>query len=139
TSSSASKAKPAETAHEGEAATYGGKTRDVSCNNCSGKKAAGYVGGPDKGTVTFRGIRSDADARTTVRIRYVNGDSSPRYANVRVNGAAAQKLAFLPTGNSVSSSTLNVDLKSGSSNEIVIEGINDGWGPDIDRLIVPVQ
>ncbi|KAK6952770.1 hypothetical protein Daesc_005064 [Daldinia eschscholtzii] len=139
TSSSASKAKPAETAYEGEAATYGGKTRDVSCNNCSGKKAAGYVGGPDKGTVTFRGIRSDADARTTVRIRYVNGDSSPRYANVRVNGAAAQKLAFLPTGNSVSSSTLNVDLKSGSSNEIVIEGINDGWGPDIDRLIVPVQ
>ncbi|KAI1468217.1 carbohydrate-binding module family 35 protein [Daldinia caldariorum] len=139
TSSSASKAKPSETAYEGEAAVYGGKARDVSCNSCSGKTAAGYVGGPDKGTVTFRGIRSDADARTTVRIRYVNGDSSARYANVRVNGAAAQKIAFLPTGSSVSSSTLNVDLKSGNTNEIIIEGINDGWGPDIDRLIVPVQ
>ncbi|KAI0121908.1 glycosyl hydrolase [Daldinia grandis] len=139
TSSSASKAKPSETAYEGEAAVYGGKARDVSCNGCSGKTAAGYVGGPDKGTVTFRGIRSDADARTTVRIRYVNGDSSARYGNMRVNGAAAQRLAFLPTGSGVSSSTLHVDLKSGSANEIVIEGINDAWGPDIDRLIVPVQ
>ncbi|KAI1654358.1 carbohydrate-binding module family 35 protein [Daldinia decipiens] len=139
TSASASKAKPSETAYEGETAAYGGNTRNVSCSNCSGQTAAGYVGGPDKGTVTFQGIRSDANARTTVRIRYVNGDSTARYANVRVNGAAAQKLAFLPTGSSVSSSTLHVDLKSGSTNEIVIEGVNDGWGPDIDRLLVPVQ
>ncbi|KAI1385419.1 carbohydrate-binding module family 35 protein [Hypoxylon trugodes] len=139
TSSSASTAKPAETAYEGEAATYGGKTRDVSCGSCSGSTAAGYVGGPDKGTVTFGGVHSDAAARTTVRIRYVNGDSSARYANVRVNGGAAQKIAFLPTGSSVSSSTLHADLKAGSDNEIAIEGVGDGWGPDVDRLIVPVQ
>ncbi|KAI0382521.1 carbohydrate-binding module family 35 protein [Hypomontagnella monticulosa] len=139
TSSSASRTKPAETAYEGEAATYGGQARDVSCGSCSGSKAAGYVGGPDKGSVTFKNVRSDADARTTVRIRYVNGDSSPRYANVRVNGGAAQKLAFLPTGSSVSSSTLHVDLKAGSTNEVIVEGVGDGWGPDVDRLIVPVQ
>ncbi|KAI0836929.1 carbohydrate-binding module family 35 protein [Hypoxylon sp. FL0890] len=138
TSSSASIAKPAETAYEGEAATYGGKARNVSCGSCSGGTAAGYVGGPDKGSVTFSSVRSDATARTTIRVRYVNGDSSPRYANVRVNGGAAQKLAFLPTGSSVSSSTLHTDLKSGT-NEIVIEGVGDGWGPDIDRLIVPVS
>ncbi|OTA96588.1 carbohydrate-binding module family 35 protein [Hypoxylon sp. CO27-5] len=138
TSSSASTAKPAETAYEGEAATYGGKARNVNCGSCSGGTAAGYVGGPDKGSVTFSSVRSDAAARTTIRVRYVNGDSSPRYANVRVNGDAAQKLAFLPTGSSVSSSTLHTDLKSGT-NEIVIEGVGDGWGPDIDRLIVPVS
>ncbi|KAI1771456.1 carbohydrate-binding module family 35 protein [Hypoxylon cercidicola] len=139
TSSSASMAKPAETAYEGEAATYGGQARDVSCGGCSGGTAAGYVGGPDRGTVTFRGVRSDADARSTIRIRYANGDSSPRYANVRVNGGAAQKIAFLPTSGSVSASTLHVDLKAGSTNEVVIEGVGDGWAPDIDRLIVPVQ
>lgn len=138
TSSSASTAKPAETAYEGEAATYGGKARNVNCGSCSGGTAAGYVGGPDKGSVTFSNVRSDAAARTTVRVRYVNGDSSPRYANVRVNGGAAQKLAFLPTGSSVSSSTLHTDLKSGT-NEIIIEGVGDGWGPDVDRLIVPVS
>ncbi|KAI2463926.1 carbohydrate-binding module family 35 protein [Annulohypoxylon bovei var. microspora] len=139
TSSSASAAKPDESSYEGEAAGYGGATRNVSCGSCSGSTAAGYVGGPDKGTVTFTGLRSDAAARTTVRVQYVNGDSSPRYANVRVNGGAAQKLAFLPTGSSVSSSTLNVDLKAGSDNEFVFEGVGDGWGPDIDRLVVPVQ
>ncbi|KAL7619920.1 hypothetical protein AAE478_010467 [Parahypoxylon ruwenzoriense] len=138
-SSSASAAKPAESAYEGEAAAYGGKARDVSCGGCSGGTAAGYVGGPDKGSVTFSGVRSDADARTTVRIRYVNGDSSARYANVRVNGGAAQKIAFLPTGSNVGTSTLHTDLKAGSTNEIVVEGVNDGWGPDVDRLIVPMQ
>ncbi|XXH01330.1 hypothetical protein Hte_007688 [Hypoxylon texense] len=139
TSSSASTAKPAETAYEGEAARYGGQARSVSCSGCSGGTAAGYVGGPDRGTVTFSGVRSDAAARSTVRIRYANGDSSPRYANVRVNGGAAQKVAFLPTSGSVSASTLHVDLKAGSTNEVVIEGVGDGWAPDIDRLIVPVQ
>ncbi|KAI1086668.1 carbohydrate-binding module family 35 protein [Rostrohypoxylon terebratum] len=139
TSASASVAKPAETAYEGEAATYGGAARDVSCGACSGGTAAGYVGGPDAGTVTFSGVKSDAAARTTVRVRYVNGDSSPRYANVRVNGGAAQKLAFLPTGSSVSSSTLNADLKAGSDNEIVFEAVGTGWGPDIDRLLVPAS
>ncbi|KAI0165262.1 carbohydrate-binding module family 35 protein [Hypoxylon sp. FL1284] len=138
-SSSAATAKPAETAYEGEAASYGGAARDVSCNGCSGSTAAGYIGGPDKGTVTFGGVRSDADARTTIRVRYANGDGSPRYANVRVNGGEAQKVAFLPTSGGVSASTLHVDLKAGSDNEVVIEGVGDGWGPDIDRLIVPVQ
>jgi hypothetical protein len=48
-------APPAETSYEGEAATYGGKARDVSCSACSGGKAAGYIGGSDKGSVTFAG------------------------------------------------------------------------------------
>ncbi|KAI1371282.1 carbohydrate-binding module family 35 protein [Hypoxylon crocopeplum] len=139
TSSSASAAKPAENAYEGEVARYGGQARNVNCGGCSGGVAAGYVGGPDKGTVTFSGVRSDADARSTVRIRYVNGDSGPRYANVRVNGGAALKIAFLPTAGSVSASTLHVDLKAGSANEIVVEGVGDAWGPDVDRLIVPVS
>lgn len=138
TSASASAAKPAENAYEAEAAAYGGQARDVSCSSCSGSTAAGYIGGPDLGTVTFSGVHSDATTRTTIRVRYVNGDSSPRYANVRVNGGSPQELAFLPSGSSVMSSTLHADLKEGD-NEISFEGIDGGWGPDIDELIVPVS
>ncbi|KAK4244144.1 glycoside hydrolase [Corynascus novoguineensis] len=130
---------PAETSYEAEAATYGGKARNVDCSGCSGKVAAGYIGGPDKGSVTFSGIRSDIDGLTTIRIKFLNGDSSPRYANVRVNGDQGRKVAFLTARNNPASSTLHANLKKGSGNTIVIEGFGNGWGPDIDRLMVPVE
>ncbi|ORY58734.1 glycoside hydrolase family 43 protein [Pseudomassariella vexata] len=130
---------PAETSYEGETATYGGKARNVDCGGCSNKLAAGYIGGLDRGTVSFSGVRSDVDAVTTVRIKYMNGDNKTRYANVRVNGDTGRKVAFLPNGADPSSSTLHVPLKSGSGNTVVIEGVGDGWGPDVDRLMVPVQ
>lgn len=130
---------PAENSYEAEQATYGGKARNVDCSPCSGKVAAGYIGGPDKGTVTFNNIRSDIDGLTTIRIKFLNGDSGPRYANVRVNGDGGRKVAFLQATGNPASSTLHANLKKGSSNTIVIEGINGGWGPDIDRLMVPVQ
>ncbi|AEO58304.1 glycoside hydrolase family 43 protein [Thermothelomyces thermophilus ATCC 42464] len=130
---------PAETSYEAEAATYGGKARNIDCSGCSGKVAAGYIGGPDNGSVTFTGIRSDIDGLTTIRIKFLNGDSSPRYANVRVNGDAGRKIAFLTARGDPASSTLHAQLKKGSDNTIVIEGINGGWGPDVDRLMVPVQ
>ena len=130
---------PAETSYEAEAATYGGAARDVSCSGCSGKVAAGYIGGPDKGTVSFAGIRSDVDAVTTIRIKFLNGDSSVRYANVRVNGDGGRKVAFLPAAGDPASSTLNVPLKKGSANTVVIEGVGSAWGPDVDRLMVPIQ
>ncbi|KAK3904488.1 glycosyl hydrolase [Staphylotrichum tortipilum] len=130
---------PAENSYEGEKASYGGKARNVDCSGCSGKVAAGYIGGPDKGSVTFSGIRSDIDGLTTIRIKYLNGDSSPRYANVRVNGDGGRKVAFLSAKGDPLSSTLHANLKKGSSNTIVIEGYESGWGPDIDRLMVPMQ
>ncbi|KAK3290526.1 glycosyl hydrolase [Chaetomium fimeti] len=130
---------PAENSYEAEQASYGGQARNVDCSPCSGKVAAGYIGGPDRGSVTFSGIRSDIDGLTTIRIKFLNGDSSPRYANVRVNGDAGRKVAFLQATGNPASSTLHANLKKGSENTIVIEGIDDGWGPDIDRLMVPVQ
>lgn len=134
-------AAPAETTHEGESAALGGKARGVSCSGCAGGQAAGYVGGPDKGTATFAGVRSDAadGAWTTVRVRYVNGDSSARHANVRVNGDAGRQVAFLPTAGGVATSTLHVPLLRGDrANTIVFEGVGDAWGPDVDQLVVPV-
>ena len=131
---------PETTAYEAEAATYGGNARDVSCGSCSGGRAAGYIGGPDGGTVTFEGIRSDAAGITTIRVAFLNGDQAPRYANARVNGGQPQRLAFVQATGSPSSSILNAELKAGADNTIVIEGLGDGsYGPDIDRLIVPVS
>ncbi|KAK3384126.1 glycosyl hydrolase [Lasiosphaeria ovina] len=132
-------APPAENSYEAEKAVYGGKARNVDCSGCSNKLAAGYIGGPDKGSVTFSGIKSDIDGMTTIRIKYLNSDSGPRYAAARVNGDAGRKLAFLPAKGDPASSTLNVNLKKGSDNTIVIEGVGTSWGPDVDRLMVPVQ
>ncbi|KAH8904519.1 glycoside hydrolase family 43 protein [Coniochaeta sp. PMI_546] len=130
---------PEETSYEGEKATYSGGTKDVSCSGCSGGKAAGYVGGDNAGKVSFSGIRSDAGGLTTVRIKYNNGDSKPRYAQVTVNGGSPVKIAFEPNSGDPASSSLNVELKTGSANTIVIEGVSGGWAPDIDRLMVPVR
>ncbi|KAI1075975.1 carbohydrate-binding module family 35 protein [Whalleya microplaca] len=131
---------PAETTHEGESATYSGSTRSVSCASCSGGTAAGYIGGPSpSGSLTFTDIRSDADARTTIRLRYVNGDASPRYAGVSVNGGAAQRVAFLPSGGGPAVSSVHVDLRAGSGNEVVVAGLDGGWAPDVDQLVVPVS
>lgn len=130
---------PDETSYEGEKATYGGQARNVDCSPCSNKVAAGYIGGPDKGSVSFSGIKSNIDGMTTIRIKFLNGDKSPRYANVKVNGDQGRKVAFLPANGDPASSTLHANLKKGSDNTVVIEGIENGWGPDIDRLMVPVQ
>jgi hypothetical protein len=127
-----------EKSYEGEDGTAGGKARVVSCDDCSGKKAMGYIGGTDAGTVTFSGVQASRDGLTTVRIRYVNGESKTRYANVKVNGDSGTKVAFLPTGSSSGSSALNVVLKNGA-NTVVFEGVDAGWGPDVDRILVPQQ
>ncbi|KAL1875329.1 hypothetical protein VTK73DRAFT_10113 [Phialemonium thermophilum] len=133
---------PSDTSYEGEKATYGGGARDVSCSRCGGGKAAGYVGGDGAGTVSFSGVSggsASGKGPTTIKIRYNNGDSKPRYAKVTVNGAFSTKLAFEPNSGDPSISTLNVLLHPGSNNTIVFEGVNGGWGPDIDRVLVPVE
>lgn len=130
---------PAENSYEGEKAAYSGGVKDVSCSGCSGGKAAGYVGGSGGGRVSFSGVHSDAGGLTTIRVKYMNGDSKPRFAQATVNGGTPVRLAFEPNSGDPASSALNVQLKAGDSNTIVIEGVDGGWGPDIDRLMVPVR
>jgi hypothetical protein len=127
---------PAEKAYEGEAATFSGGAKSISCSGCSGGKAAGYVGGSGSGAVTLGNIQSSVATRTTIRIKYLNGDKSQRYADVNVNGKA-QKVAFLPHGGGdPGSSVVHVDLKQGS-NEVKIGVSGGAWGPDVDRVMVP--
>lgn len=127
---------PSEYSYEGEAATLTSGARQVTCNGCSGGAAAGYIGGSSNGQASFS-VRSDATTKSSVRIKYTNGDNSFRYAKATVNGAA-QNLAFIPTGGgtSVLSATLNCNLNQGQ-NQIVVSGLNGNYGPDIDRMFVP--
>lgn len=137
-------AAPAQTTYDATAGVYEGSARDVPCARCEGGKAAGYLGGGEgnDGRLTLSGIRSDgADgALTTVQLRYTNGDSSPRYAALRVNGAAEPvEVAFQPSAGEVRTSVVHVPLQSGEANELVFEGLRGGWAPDLEKVIVPVE
>lgn len=128
---------PGETQPEAEAAAMANGARTLSCAGCSGGAGVGYIGGGSGGSVTFGGVSSGAATRSSVRVKYVNGDSGQRFATVTVNGAA-QKLAFLPTaGGTPGTSVLNVNLNSGATNTVVISTTDGTWGPDIDRIMVP--
>ncbi|KAI1819565.1 carbohydrate-binding module family 35 protein, partial [Xylaria intraflava] len=128
---------PSEDWPEAEAGAIADGATVMDCSGCSGGEDVGYIGGDSGGSVTFSGVSSDASTRSSVRIKYLNGDSSQRYATVSVNGVA-QKIAFLPTdGGTPGSSVLNADLKSGSGNTVVITTTDGTYGPDIDRIMVP--
>ncbi|KAJ0120337.1 galactan 1-3-beta-galactosidase [Diaporthe amygdali] len=132
---------PSESQPEGEAATLTNGAKTVTCSGCSGGSAAGYIGGSTGGTVTFSGVVSSAATTSSIRIKYENGDSSQRYADVTCNGVK-QKIAFLPTasGNGApGSSVVNCALKSGSDNVVVISQTDGTYGPDVDRIMVPAS
>ena len=131
---------PSETQPEGEAATLANGATSISCTGCSAGKAAGNIGGSSGGTVTFSGVSSTADTKTTIRIKHLNGDSSQRFATVNVNGVS-QTVAFLPTadGNTPGSSIVHAQLKNGLVNTITISTTGGTWGPDVDRIMVPAS
>jgi hypothetical protein len=127
-----------EKSYEGEAGTLTGGAKSISCSGCSGGKAAGYVGGASFGAVTLSNVQSSAATRTTIRIKYLNGDKSQRFAEVSVNGKS-QMVAFLPHGGSdPASSVVHADLNQGG-NEVKIGVSGGGWGPDVDRVMVPLS
>ncbi|POS73713.1 galactan 1,3-beta-galactosidase [Diaporthe helianthi] len=132
---------PSESQPEGESAVLSNGAKTVTCGGCSGGSAAGYIGGSTGGTVTFNGVVSSAATTTSLRIKYQNGDSSQRYADVSCNGVK-HKVAFLPTasGNGVpGSSVVNCALRSGSDNVVVVSQTDGTYGPDVDRIMVPAS
>jgi hypothetical protein len=132
---------PSEGSYEAESSTLAGGAKSVTCSGCSGSKAAGYIGGSSNGAVTFANVNSNKATRTTVRIKYENGNTAERYADVQSNGGAKQRVAFVQSddGNTPASAVVNLDLRQGS-NSLIIQGVGDGsWGPDLDRIMVPVE
>ncbi|TVY80449.1 hypothetical protein LSUE1_G003570, partial [Lachnellula suecica] len=133
---------PSETTPEAEtsANTISGGAKTVACSGCSGSTAIGYIGGSPGGKLVFPNISSTVSTTTTIRIHYTNADSTQRYATVVVNGVS-NIVAFIPTpdDNTPGTATLTVPLKSGSANVIEFGAYNGGWGPNIDRLMVPAS
>ncbi|KAH7400259.1 glycoside hydrolase family 43 protein [Cadophora sp. MPI-SDFR-AT-0126] len=131
---------PSETTPEAESSTntLANGAKSLACSGCSGTTDIGYIGGSPGGTLTFTNVTSSVATTSTIRIKYINGDSTQRYANVVVNGVGTV-VAFVPTvGSTPLSSTLTVPLNKGV-NTIRFEAYNGGWGPDIDRLMVPIS
>jgi hypothetical protein len=126
-----------ETSYEAEAATLSGGARVMNCSGCSGGKVAGYVGGTSYGTVLFSNVKSSSSGRRTVRIMYANGDKTQRYVEVSANGGPSQRVAFLPSndGATPATSVVHLELKEGV-NSIKISGVEQNWGPDLDRIII---
>ncbi|TVY31533.1 hypothetical protein LSUB1_G008120, partial [Lachnellula subtilissima] len=133
---------PSETTPEAEASTntLSGGAKVIACSGCSGAQSIGYIGGGSGGKLIFPSISSSVATTSTIRIHYTNADSSQRYASVVVNGVS-HVVAFIPTpdDNTPGTATLTVPLNSGSANTIAFEAYNGGWGPNIDRLMVPVS
>lgn len=131
---------PSETSAEGETAVLASGAVTISCTGCSGGSAAGYIGGASGGSVTFNNVRSDVTGRTTIRIKHLNGNNVQRFADVSVNGAS-QRVAFLPTqdGNTPGSSVVHANLNAGSGNTITVRITDGSYGPDVDRLMIPIS
>ncbi|KAF4960748.1 hypothetical protein FSARC_10377 [Fusarium sarcochroum] len=126
------------TGTEGEDGQLANGATVISCSECSGQKAAGYIGGDKKGSVTFEDVKGSG-GRDTIVFNYRNGDTASRHADVSVNGKS-QRVAFLSTRHlsGIGSSSAFVELEAGSSNKIIVS--NDGeWGPDVDELLLPAE
>jgi hypothetical protein len=89
--------------------------------------------------VTFTNVQSSATTRTTIRIKYLNGDSSQRFADVSVNDGAAQRIAFVPASSNSdpNSSSFHADLNAGAN--MIRFSMSGSRGPDVDRLMVPTS
>ncbi|KAE8168184.1 glycosyl hydrolase [Aspergillus tamarii] len=127
------------TSYEAESSdnTLSNGAKIISCTGCSGGKSVGYIGGTDDGTVEINNVASEVSTDTTIRVQYANGNNSQRYANVTVNGQS-HVLAFLPSGNGNTpfTSTLHTTLEKGNANTITFSAYEEGWGPDLDQLVI---
>lgn len=132
---------PSDNSYEAESGSLQNNARRVSCDDCSGSASAGYIGGSNNGVVQINNIQSSVSTRTTVRVRYLNGDSGlSRYADVVVNGQT-KRVAFVPgkDGRTTAVASFTVNLNQGGNNQITFRGVNGGWAPDIDRILVPTS
>jgi hypothetical protein len=110
-----------------------------SCPHCSGGADVGFVGN-NSGTLQFNQVFANASGRLNVKIWYANGDATPRYAYLSVNGGPGTSLTFPSTGSfqTVGSiQTTITNLNPGSNNTLMFSNpIVGHWAPDFDRIEV---
>jgi hypothetical protein len=97
--------------------------------------AAGYIGGPEHGSITFNQVQSKQKQRKSLKIFYRNGDQATRHASLSINNGNPQKVAFLSTENNIGISVYTIELIEGN-NSISVSGVGNSWGPDIVSISV---
>jgi hypothetical protein len=118
----------------------GSEGKFTSYKPASGEKQAG--GGPDTSIlrsqpVIFKGV-SSRSGFARIRIAYINPDSSPRFAALRVNGQVATRISFPPAGNTGAAGTVSVEAlldQPGAGNVLTFSAIYDP-GPMIESISV---
>ncbi len=89
----------------------------------------------EDGGVVFKGVVAPA-ASAYLRIDYVNGDQSPRRAELRVNGRTPTWVSFPSTGGRLAAVTVEAPLQAPGPNNVVAFSSPCGPAPRIAGLTV---
>jgi len=108
----------------------------LPCAVCSGGFDVRYVGN-NSGTLRFNNITANVPGSNVITIWYLNGDATPRYALLSVNGSIGIPITFPPTGSfeTVGSVRTTVTLNPGGGNTLLFSNpIVGSWAPDFDFI-----
>ncbi|KAF2434534.1 Arabinanase/levansucrase/invertase [Tothia fuscella] len=125
--------------YSGQDANLSNGARVLGCANCKDQRSVGYIGGSSSGEALFSKVKANGAGKRMMRIFSPNGDFTERFAGVSINGQEPIRVAFLPTNDADTPDVAGVivDFKDGD-NTIKIQGTGEGWGPDVDRVMVPM-
>lgn len=122
-----------------EPGRYEAETSPATCDGSIDADHPGYSGtgfcNTDNATGATAQFSVDGDGSATVTIRFANGGSSDRPADVVVNGSTAASLSFAPTGawTTWTTASVTVDLSEGTDTVRLVATGSDGL-PNIDYL-----
>ena len=104
----------------------------------SGKALVGNVGNDGKNTLIMKNINAPEAGLYEMEILYFNGDKVDRMLDLSVNDGEIISIYCHSTGgwNNYGSVTMTVDLKKGSNTLTFTTLPGNGWGPDLDAVIL---
>jgi hypothetical protein len=104
-----------------------------------GEPASGHVSSSEKNRdFTFRSVVSKFPV-ARIRISYANPDKAARFAELRVNGRIATRIAFPGTGSDTATGALSIETvldTNGAKNVLTFSSINE-MGPAIQSVTLP--
>ncbi|NOV04807.1 DUF4832 domain-containing protein [Paenibacillus planticolens] len=119
---------------EASANTLAGSAAVSSCPTCSGGNKVGYVGN-NNGTLQFNNVNVTSAGTYTLKIDYLNGDSS-RSASMSVNGGTAVSLNFPSSGGWTTVGTLQTTVSLQAGNNTIKFSNATAYAPDFDRITI---
>ncbi|QGQ98780.1 DUF4832 domain-containing protein [Paenibacillus psychroresistens] len=127
---------PNSTSYEAEASanTLAGAAVISTCTTCSGGNKVGYVGN-NNGTLQFNGVNVSTAGTYTLKINYLNGDTS-RSASISVNGGSLVTLNFANSGGWTTVGTLQTSVSLQAGNNTIKLSNATGYAPDFDRITI---